>query len=97
MNKIKTFEEHLKKQYGPKGTPDRDQFEAEAMAFRLGELLKEARLEARLTQEELAEKTGTKKSYISRIESGKSEIQLSTFYRIIRKGLGKDLQISITS
>jgi ribosome-binding protein aMBF1 (putative translation factor) len=95
MNKITTFEEHLEKQYGKKGTPAREQFEAEAMAFRLGELLKEARMEAKLTQEELAEKTGTKKSYISRIESGKSEIQLSTFYRILKHGLGKDLQISI--
>jgi ribosome-binding protein aMBF1 (putative translation factor) len=95
MNKITTFEEHLDKQYGKKGTKPREEFEAEAMAFRLGELLKEARKEANLTQEELADKTGTKKSYISRIESGKSEIQLSTFYRIIKLGLGKDLQISI--
>ena len=95
MNKITTFEEHLNKQYGTKGNPSRELFESEAMSFRLGELLKEARKEAQLTQEELAEKTGTKKSYISRIESGKSEIQLSTFSRIIKQGLGKDLQISI--
>jgi HTH-type transcriptional regulator/antitoxin HipB len=95
MNKITTFEEHLDKQYGKKGTKAREEFEAEAMAFRLGELLKEARKEAHMTQEELADKTGTKKSYISRIESGKSEIQLSTFYRIIKQGLDKDLQISI--
>jgi ribosome-binding protein aMBF1 (putative translation factor) len=95
MNKITTFEQHLEKEYGKKGTPVREKFEAEAMAFRLGELLKEARKEAHLTQEELAQKSGTKKSYISRIESGKSEIQLSTFYRILKIGLGKDLQISI--
>jgi len=95
MNNITKFEEHLVKRYGKKGTPVRDQFEAEAMAFRLGELLKEARKEAKLTQEELAQKTGTKKSYISRIESGRSEIQLSTFYRILKQGLGKDLEISI--
>jgi len=95
MNNITTFDKHLEKQYGKKGTPARDQFENEAMAFRLGELLKEARKEAKLTQEELAQKTGTKKSYISRIEAGKSEIQLSTFYRIIKQGLGKDLEISI--
>jgi len=95
MKKITTFEEHLEKEYGKKGTPEREQFEADAMAFRLGVLLKEARKEANLTQEELAQKTGTKKSYISRIESGKSEIQLSTFYRILKLGLGKDLQISI--
>ena len=95
MKKITSFEEHLEKEYGKKGTPEREKFEADAMAFRLGVLLKEARKEANLTQEELAEKTGTKKSYISRIESGKSEIQLSTFYRILKLGLGKDLQISI--
>lgn len=95
MNKITTFEEHLEKQYGKKGIKTREEFESEAMAFQLGELLKEARKEANLTQEELADKTGTKKSYISRIESGKSEIQLSTFHRIIKLGLGKDLQISI--
>ncbi|MBK9582112.1 MAG: helix-turn-helix domain-containing protein [Saprospiraceae bacterium] len=46
-------------------------------------------------QEELADKTGTKKSYISRIESGKSDIQLSTFYRIIEMGLGRTLNIAI--
>ena len=95
MKKITTFEEHISKQYGTKGTPARELFESEAMSFRLGELLKEARKEAHLTQEELAEKSGTKKSYISRIESGKSEIQLSTFYRILKIGLGKNLQISI--
>jgi ribosome-binding protein aMBF1 (putative translation factor) len=95
MSKITTFEQHLEKEYGKKGTSARGKFEAEAMAFRLGELLKEARKEAHLTQEQLAQKSGTKKSYISRIESGKSEIQLSTFYRILKIGLGKDLQISI--
>lgn len=95
MSKITTFEEHLKKQYGVKGTPVREKFEAEAMAFRLGVLLKQARKEARLTQEQLAKKTGTKKSYISRIEAGKSEIQLSTLYRIFKLGFGKNLQILI--
>ena len=58
-------------------------------------MLQEARKEAKMTQEELADKTGTKKSYISRIESGKSDIQLSTFYRIIEMGLGRTLNIVI--
>ena len=44
---------------------------------------------------ELAKRTGTKKSYISRIENGKSDIQLSTFYKLIEFGLGKSLNISI--
>ena len=96
MKKLTTFEEHLDKQYGKKGTIRRDEFEADSIAFRLGEMLKEERIKANLTQEELAERTGTKKSYISRIEAGKSDIQISTFYRIIEIGLKKRLNISIS-
>lgn len=48
-----------------------------------------------MIQEELAEKTGTKKSYISRIESGLSDIQVSTYYKLIEIGLGKHLKIEI--
>ena len=58
-------------------------------------MLKETRVEANLTQEELAEKTGTKKSYISRIERGSSDIQISTYYKLVEIGLGKQLNISI--
>ena len=95
MNKLKSFEEHLDKYRGKKGSESRIKFEADSLAFRLGAMLKEARKDAKLTQEELAQKTGTKKSYISRIETGKSDIQLSTFYRLIEIGLGKSLNISI--
>ncbi|MBI5729521.1 MAG: helix-turn-helix transcriptional regulator [Ignavibacteriales bacterium] len=96
MKKLTTFEEHLDKQYGKKGSGRRDKFEADSISFRLGEMLREERTKAKLTQEQLAEKTGTKKSYISRIEAGKSDIQISTFYRIIELGLRKRLTISIT-
>ena len=96
MKKLTTFEEHLDKQYGKKGSAHRDKFEADSISFRLGEMLKEERTKANLTQEQLAEKAGTKKSYISRIESGKSDIQISTFYRIIELGLKKRLNISIS-
>jgi ribosome-binding protein aMBF1 (putative translation factor) len=75
MKKLTTFEEHLDKQYGKKGSIRRDKFEADSISFRLGEMLREERKKAKLTQEQLAEKTGTKKSYISRIEAGKSDIQ----------------------
>jgi DNA-binding XRE family transcriptional regulator len=95
MKNIRTFEELLEEKYGKKGTPERDQFDADSLAFRLGIMLKEARIEAHLTQEELAEKTGTKKSYISRIERGLSDIQISTYYKLIEIGLGRQLQISI--
>jgi ribosome-binding protein aMBF1 (putative translation factor) len=95
MKSIKTFEELLEAKYGKTGTAKRDQFDADSLAFRLGVLLKEARVEANLTQEALAEKTGTKKSYISRIERGLSDIQLSTFHKLVEIGLGRQLLISI--
>ncbi len=95
MKKIKTFESLLEVKYGEKGSLQRDQFDADSLAFRLGILLKEARIEANLTQEELAEKTGTKKSYISRIERGASDIQISTYWKLIEIGLGRQLHISI--
>ena len=95
MNKITTFDEHLDKYHGKQGSEKRAKFDADSLAFRLGIMLQEARKEAKLTQEELAQKTGTKKSYISRIETGKSDIQLSTFYRLVELGLGKTLNISI--
>jgi HTH-type transcriptional regulator/antitoxin HipB len=95
MKNITDFEDLLKDKYGEKGTPKRDKYEADSLAFRLGVMLKEARIQAKITQEELAQKTGTKKSYISRIERGKSDIQISTYQRIIEMGLGKHLNISI--
>ena len=95
MNKLTNFEAHLEKHRGKIGSKERVKFDADSLAFRIGVMLQEARKEAKMTQEELADKTGTKKSYISRIESGKSDIQLSTFYRIIEMGLGKTLNIAI--
>jgi ribosome-binding protein aMBF1 (putative translation factor) len=89
------FEELLNKKYGLKGTEKRDKYDAESLAFRLGAMLKEARREANLTQEELAHRTGTKKSYISRIERGLSDIQISTYHKLIETGLGRNLNISI--
>lgn len=95
MKNVKTFDQLLDEKYGKKGNIERDKFDADSLAFRLGAMLKEARVEANLTQEELAEKTGTKKSYISRIERGLSDIQISTYHKLIELGLGKHLNISI--
>ncbi len=95
MEHITNFEDLLIEKYGEKGTVERDKFDTDSLAFRLGVMLKEARKEAKLTQEELAEKTGTKKSYISRIERGLSDIQISTYYKLIEIGIGKHLNISI--
>ena len=75
---ITTFDEHLGKRYGEIGTSKRTDFEIKAKAFAIGEVIREERRLASMTQEQLAEKTGTKKSFISRIENGHSDIQLST-------------------
>ncbi len=95
MNNTTDFEDLLKDKYGEKGSPERDKFDADSLAFRLGAMLKEARKEAKLTQEQLADRTGTKKSYISRIEKGQSDIQISTYSKLIEIGLEKHLIISI--
>ncbi len=92
---ITTFEDHLDKQYGKSGSLKRTEFEIKAKAFAIGELIREERHLAKMTQEQLAEKTGTKKSFISRIENGHSDIQLSTLYRLLEIGLGRKLTFTI--
>jgi ribosome-binding protein aMBF1 (putative translation factor) len=95
MKNTTTFEEHLDQRYGPIGTKKRTDFEIKAKAFAIGEIIREARKEANMTQEQLAVKTGTKKSFISRIENGRSDIQLSTLFRLIETGFGKRLELII--
>lgn len=95
LKNIKTFDELLDLKYGKIGSPKRDQFHEDAKRYIIGEMIREARRQAKLTQAELANRTGTKKSYISRIENGKSDIQLSTFFKIIEEGLGRKLNLSI--
>ncbi|HAH56411.1 MAG TPA: transcriptional regulator [Flavobacterium sp.] len=94
MKNTTTFEQHLDKRYGAVGSIKRAEFEIKAKAFSIGEMIKEERLLAHLTQEQLAEKTGTKKSFISRIENGHSDIQLSTLYKLLEIGLGKKVAFS---
>lgn len=95
MRKQKTFEELLDLKYGEIGSAKRNAFEEKAMIFSVSEMLKEARKEAGLTQEQLAKKLGTQKTYISRIENGKSDIQLSTLYKVFEEGLGRRVNITI--
>ena len=90
-----SFDELLDKEYGKKGIPTRDAYERGFEAFKLGILIEEARKSRNLTQEELAVRCGTNKSYISRIENDASDIRLSTLIRIIQEGLGGRLQVSI--
>jgi HTH-type transcriptional regulator / antitoxin HipB len=93
-NKLVTWESHLDKKYGKRGTSTRNKYEEEFEAFKIGALIQEARLHQHLTQEELALKVGTTKNYISRIENDASDIRLSTLIRIIHEGLGGHLKLS---
>jgi DNA-binding XRE family transcriptional regulator len=93
IRNAKNFDELLDIKYGKTGAEKRDNFEKKAQYFVISEILKEARKEANMTQQQLAEKVGTKKSYISRLENGKCDIQLSTLYKIFESGLGKKVNI----
>lgn len=95
MKKATSLDELLEIKYGKVGTPKRDQFDEKAQYFVISELLKEARKGANMTQEQLANKLGTKKSYISRLENGQCDIQLSTLYRIFEFGLGRKVNLLI--
>jgi HTH-type transcriptional regulator / antitoxin HipB len=92
---LTSFEDHLDQQYGKRGTPGRVRFEEGFEAFKLGVMIQELRKENGLTQEQLAERCGTTKTYISRIENNASDIRLSTLMRIIREGFGRQLRLSI--
>ena len=86
------IEDLIDEDFGKIGTPERAHFDSECDAFIIGEIIKDMRCKAGLTQEELALKVGTKKSYISCIENGKSDIMLNTLFRIC-SGLGKHMSI----
>ena len=88
------IEDLISEDFGKAGTPERDAFEMECDAFIIGEQLKDERLKAGLTQEELAEKIGTKKSFISRVEKGRADIQLSTLVKVFR-GVGREISVRV--
>ena len=88
------IEDFITEDFGPEGTPTRMEFDAEVDAFILGERLKEERKRAGLTQEQLADKIGTKKSYISRVENGHADIQVSTLFKIFQ-GLGRKVSLTV--
>ena len=95
VNNLTSFADHLDEQYGKRGTKEREEFEEGFEAFKIGVMLQELRKEHGLTQEQLAEKCGTTKTYISRIENDASDIRLSTLMRIIRQGFGRHLKMSV--
>ena len=94
-NNLTSFVDHLNAEYGKPGSPLRETYEQEFETFKLGVMLQELRKEKGMTQAQLAEKCGTTKTYISRIENNSSDIRLSTLMRIIQEGLGGHLKLSV--
>ncbi len=94
-NNKMTLDVFKDKHYGVKGTKSREELDDGYENFKLGALLHEARLKKGMTQAELADKVGTTKSYISKIENNIKEVRLSTLQRIVQLGLGGQLDLSI--
>ena len=91
---VTNFDQLVDVENGKIGTESRNKYEENSQMFIISEILKEARKEAKMTQEQLAEKTGTKKSYISKIENGKGNIQMSTLIRLFELGLNKRIGLT---
>ena len=79
---LTTFNDRLDEKYGKCGTPSRESFNEESLAWFYGNMLRDRRKELKLTQKQVAEKLGREQSYIARVENGKADIQLSSFFRI---------------
>jgi len=94
-NNLTSFKDHLDQEYGKVGTQSRTEYEEGFEAFKLGVLLQDLRTKEGMTQEELANRCGTTKSYISRIENNASDIRLSTIMRIFREGFRKQIKLSV--
>ena len=94
-NNLITLEQFKDKHYGKRGSTKRDKLESGYESFKLGALIQEARLGKGLTQEELAEKVGTTKSYISKIENNIKEARISTLQKIIELGFGGRLELNV--
>src|SRR5690606_31200304 len=91
---IQSFDELIELEHGEIGTESRNKYEEGAQMFIISEMLKSARNEAKMTQEQLAEKSGTKKSYIAKLENAKGNIQLSTLIRIFEQGLNRKIGLT---
>ena len=90
-----SLEQLKQKYYGENGSPERDEFEKGYEEFKLGFMLREARIKSGLTQQEFADKVGTTKSYISKLENNIKEVRISTLKKIVELGLGGNLELKI--
>ena len=82
ISKLKRADEHFDEKYGICDSESRKEFEAKAQAWYYAELLKEERKKRKITQQQLANMMGKKREYISILERGEIDMQLSTFLSI---------------
>ena len=94
-NNLTSLDNFIEEEIGEQGTENRKVFEQEYDAFKLGFLIRQARKEKGLTQEQLATLSGTNKSYISKLEKNLKDISFSSLQQIITNGLGGRLEVSI--
>jgi HTH-type transcriptional regulator / antitoxin HipB len=94
-NNLKSLDQFVTEQFGEKGIKKREEFEDGFQAFKLGAMIQQARIEKGMTQEQLAEKCGTNKGYISKIENNLKEVRISTLQKIVEFGLGGHLDLAI--
>lgn len=92
---VMTLEEFKEKNFGKRGTKERDELDAGYEAFKIGALIHDTRVQMGMTQEQLAEKVGTTKSYISKIENNLKEARISTLQKIIVLGFGGRLELNV--
>lgn len=90
-----SLKEFIDQEIGPLASPKRKKIDAGYESFKLGMLIQQARQERGLTQEQVADLSGTNKSYISKLEKDLKDIRFSTLQRIIQEGLGGHLEIAI--
>jgi HTH-type transcriptional regulator/antitoxin HipB len=92
MKKVTNLTELLANKYN---NTEREEWELEYEVFKIGQILESMRKTRGLTQEQLAEKIGTSKSYISRIENNASDLRVNTFLRILYEGLNGKLSVTL--
>src|SRR5438105_268102 len=94
-NNLTSLDELIDERYGKPGTPTRDDYERGFEEFKMGVLIQEARKKKGMTQQELADRAGTNKAYISRVENDIKDVRLSTLRKIVENGLGGKLELAV--
>ncbi|MBQ7162999.1 MAG: helix-turn-helix domain-containing protein [Bacteroidales bacterium] len=83
------------KYIGCKGTPKRDRYEKEISDLMIGQQIRNGRIRLDLTQQDLADRIGRKREFISRIENDGSNLTIRTLRDIVETGLGGTLRIEV--